>query len=166
MQLIKTISSAFILFILYSCGDLWASNYDFETTAIYTAPKTKVTATVLTKGYVPKGHDLGDESQCLIISQLIFTDKPSDKIKVTSNGIKVSAIKINDNAFSFKDSTNYTSILIDIAKRLQIRNIDSTELVELGQVILSTGAGPKGTILKGQSKGIIVDTIKCITKDR
>jgi hypothetical protein len=166
MLLTKKILPVFLLLSFYSCGDLWASNYDFETTAIYEAPKTKATAIVLTKGYVPKGADLGDENECLISARITFSDKPADVLKITSNGFKVLSAAINDTSFQFKDSTNYTFILMDAAKKLKAITADSTELAELGQIILSTGAGPKGTFLKGQTKQIIVDTVRYSTKDR
>lgn len=166
MQFIKTIVATFILLCAYSCGDFWASNYDFETTAIYIAPKTKVTAIVLTKGNVPKGADLGDKNECLIDARITFSDKPADILKIVSNGFKVLSTTINDTAFNFKDSTNYTLTLMDASRKLGIASTDSVELSELGQVILSTGAGPKGTFLKGQTKQIIVDTVRYSTKDR
>jgi hypothetical protein len=55
---------------------------------------------------------------------------------------------------------------MDASRKLGTIKADSTELAELWQVILSTGAGPKGTFLKGQTKEIIVDTVKYSTKDR
>lgn len=158
--------SVFILLSIYSCGDFWASNYDFETTATYIAPKTKVTVVVSTKGYVPKGADLGDENECLIIAKIIFDYKPTDTVKVISTGFKVVSTTIKDSSFQFSDSSNYTSILIDCAHNIGIAKVDSIELAELSQVIMSTCAGPKGTFLKGQTKDIIVDTVSYITKDR
>jgi hypothetical protein len=166
MQFTKKILSTILLFSFYSCGDFWASNYDFETTAIYVAPKTRATAIVLTKGYVPKGADLGDENECLISARITFGDKPAYVLKIKSNGFKVLATTINDTTFQFKDSTNYALILMETSRKLGMTNVDSTELAELGQAILNTGAGPKGTFLKGQTKQIIVDTVRYTTKDR
>ena len=105
---------------------MYASNYDFETTAIYVAPKSKSTAVVLTKGYVPKGADLGDENQCLINSRITFSEKPNDIIKISSNGLKVFTVLINDKQLVFKDSNSYISILLQGAKDLGIVKIDST----------------------------------------
>lgn len=167
MQFIKTTLTTFILFSACSCGfDFYASNYDFETTAIYTAPKMGATAIVLAKGYVPKGADLGDEKECLINARITFSDKPVDILKITSNGFKVLSTTINDTAFHFKDSTNYGSILMDASRKIGTTKTDSTELAELERVILATGAGPKGTFLKGQTKEIIVDTVTFSVKDR
>ena len=164
----KTIFIGLIFLISFcSCEfSMYASNYDFETTAIYVAPKSKSTAVVLTKGYVPKGADLGDENQCLINSRITFSEKPNDIIKISSNGLKVFTVLINDKQLVFKDSNSYISILLQGAKDLGIVKIDSTELEEFGRVILSTGYGPKGTILKGQSQTIFVDTVRYSTKNR
>ena len=166
MQFVKTILATFILFIAYSCGDFRASNYDFETTAIYIAPKTRATAIVLTKGYVPKGADVGDGNECLIDTRITFSDKPTEVLKILSNGFQVLSTTVNDTPFNFKDSANYTLTLLDVSRKLGITNADSVELTELAQVILSTGAGPKGTFLKGQTNQIIVDTVRYSTKDR
>lgn len=165
---IKKIFIATILSLgVCSCEfDMWANNYDFETTAIYVAPKSSATAIVLTKGYVPKGADLGDENECTIEARISFSDKPTEVIKISSNGRKVFSTLINDKSFPIKDSTDYTSAILDCSKQIGITKIDTVELEEFGRVILSTGYGPKGTVLKGQSKTIVVDTVRHITKDR
>ena len=164
----KKISIATILLLgICSCDfDIWASNYDFETTAIYVAPKSSATAIVLTKGYVPKGADLGDENECVIDTRISFSDRPTDVIKISSNGRKVFSSLINDKPFPIDDSTDYTSVLLDCSKQLGVTKIDPLELEEFSRVILSTGYGPKGTVLKGQSKTIFVDTVRYSTKDR
>jgi hypothetical protein len=63
----------------------------------------------------------------------------------------------------FKDSTNYTLVLMEASRKLGTITVDSTELAELGQAILSTDTGPKGTFLKGQTKQILVDTVRYST---
>jgi hypothetical protein len=162
----------FLLVILISLGlsacdyDMWVSDYDFETTAIYTAPKSNATATVLAKGFVPKGDDLGDWKQCLVIARITFSEKPNGKLKITSNGLAISAVEINSLNISVSDSSNYTAVLTDCAKQMGILKISDIEMKELGEAILSTGAGPKGTYLKGQTKAIVVDTVRYTTKDR
>jgi len=156
-----------LLFSICSCDiEMWASNYDFETTAIYIAPQSSATAVVLTKGYVPKGADLGDEDKCLIDARISFSDKPTDRIKISSNGRKVFSALINDKPVLIKDSTDYTSVLLDCSKQIGVIKIYPVELEEFGRVILSTGYGPKGTVLKGQSKIILVDTVRYSTKER
>ena len=167
MQFIKTFIATFLLFSFCSCDfDMWASNYDFETTAIYIAPKSNATATVLTKGYVPKGADLGDENECLITTRITFSDKPTDVIKISSNGFKVLTAYINDTSIAIRDSSNYAAILKDCSERIGLHKLVDTEIKELSEAILATGAGPKGTFLKGQTKAIIVDTVAYSTKDR
>lgn len=166
MQFKKKYLSLFCLLSIYSCGDFWASNYDFETIATYIAPNTKAKVIISTKGYVPKGADLGDENECLIIAKIIFDYKPTDTVKVISNGYRIVSTTIKDSSFQFSDSSNYTSILRDCAYKIGIPTVDSVELNELHQVVLATCAGPKGTFLKGQTKDIIVDTVSYLTKDR
>jgi hypothetical protein len=167
MQFRKLFLATLLVLGICSCDfDMWASNYDFETNAIYVAPKSRATAIVLTEGYVPKGADLGDLNECVIDARINFSDKPTDVIKITSNGRKVLSTLINNKPFLFNDSMDYTSVLIDCSKKLGVTNIDLVELEEFGKVILSTGYGPKGTVLKGQSETILVDSVRYTTKDR
>lgn len=167
MQFRQSLLLALILSSLSGCDfGMRASNYDFETTAIYTAPKSNATAIVLTKGYVPKGDDLGDWKECIVIAKVTFSEKPNNKLKITSNGVTISGIEINDKNIPVFDSSNYSETLIDCAKRIEILKVSETEMKELAEAILATGSGPKGTYLKGQTKVIVVDTVRYTTKAR
>lgn len=167
MKVKKTFLATFLVVNLYSCGlDFYASNYDFETTAIYTAPQSNASAVVLTKGYVPRGADLGDENECLVDARITFNEKPSEVIEILSNGVKVFSATISGKPVSVIDSLNYSSVLFKCSKLTGVKEIDTTELKELSAVILATGYGPKGTFLKGQTKTILVDTVRYSTKDR
>jgi hypothetical protein len=164
---VKTVLMGFLLFNFCSCGaDFYASNYDFETTAIYTAPKSGATAMVLTKGYVPNGADLGDENQCLVVARITFNQKPVNVIKISSNGRRVFFALVNEANVPISDSSNYFSVLLNCSRQSGAKEIDTAELNEFSHAILGTGYGPKGTVLKGQSKTIIVDTVRYFIKDR
>ena len=161
----------FVIFLssifLTACDfSLYASDYDFNTTATYIAPKSHLKAFVNTTGYVPKGQELGDPSLATINTTITHDKNPFNQIEITSNGEKLHSVKVNGVSSSILDSTNYVKTIINNSKQLGLKIIDETELQEFAEVILSTSSGPKGTYLKGQTKTIIVDTVFYTTTDR
>jgi len=151
----------------FSCvSDFWASNYDFTTHAVYFAPTLHAKAFVLTKGFVPKGEDLGDINAAIIQTKIVFDNKPTDTIFIATNGLKVSQAQVSGQVLLIADSTDYAATMANCARHILITKSVSTEFKELADAILSTATGPKGTYFKGQAKSIIVDTVFIRTNDR
>jgi len=161
----KTLLSLIFSLGFYSC-ELYSSNYDFETNAIYTAPKSRTTAYVLAKGFVPKGADLGEEKDAHIEAKIVFEKHSSDTVYIVSSGSNISSLIMEPNHHLPFDSSSYADAIFSAARNNSVSGIDSVEIGELADVILATGFGPKGTHLKGQTKAIIVDTVFYTTKNR
>ena len=156
----------FSILTLNSCDfDLYASNYDFYTHAEYFAPKSKLKAFIVAKGYVPKGQDLGDQDAAVIQTKIIF-DKKSDTVFINSSGRKVFNIFVNNEPQVFQDTSNYPQAIVNGLAKLEIANYSKEEIDELALAILCVGYGPKGHFLKGQTKLIQVDTVYYTVIDR
>lgn len=154
--------------IICSCNfiSLWASDYDFETTAVYNAPKSRVKALVKTTGYVCKDADLATYAN--IVAKIIFEKNITDTFQIITNRLVITSVKMNGYLKPLSDTGNYTANIFKCAEWASIKKItlDSIEIAELADVILATGLGPKGTHFKGQTNFITVDTVFHKTKFR
>jgi hypothetical protein len=80
MKAKKLLSGAGLLLLSFNACDFdIGGNYDFESTAVYVAPKTGSTAIVFIKGYVPNGADLGNENKCQINAIIKLSVDPTER---------------------------------------------------------------------------------------
>ena len=166
MKHVFNLLNFFLLVGLYSCEiDFYASNYYFETHAEYYAPQSHLKALIDANGYVPKGEDLGDQ-KAAVINTKIAIDNRSDTIFVESSGQEVFRVFINRQLQHFSDAGNYSTIIMNCLKELDINTYSKDEIDELALAILCTGYGPKGHFLEGQTKLIQVDTVFYTTRDK
>ncbi|HJW18683.1 MAG TPA: hypothetical protein VJ499_16255 [Flavisolibacter sp.] len=166
MRLLPYFLIVLILSGLMSCDlSLYASNYDFTMNAVYIEPKTGAKAFVKTQGYVSKGEDIADPETATINTKILFNNSKADTLYIAAKGLKVQSVQFGNRPLPIKDS-NLSQVLIDASKKILTQSIADSSLQEFADVIISTGAGPKGAFFKGQTKTIIVDTVYYITHVR
>jgi hypothetical protein len=161
MQISRTI--LILTTLLTACGGLYYSNYDFDLRANYRVEKTALQASVRTQGFVGRGQDIA-ENPSLIRADILVGNR--NTITINLSGSQVLRFSVNAIAMQTPDSTNLAACLFAGLRQLRKGPIDSLEIVALSDAILSTGAGPKGAIFKGQRDLVLVDTVYYSTKDR
>jgi hypothetical protein len=148
---------------LAACGGLYYSNYDFDLRAVYRVAKSDLVASVRAEGFVDEGQDVADKPST-INGTVVIAGK--DSIELRLFGDRLLLLMVNDVEKPFLDSTDLAGCLLASLRQLDIRPIDSLEVVALSDAILSTGAGPKGAIFNGQRDLVLVDTVYYTTADR
>ena len=143
------------LLLVSSCS----FNRGFRFYGEYEAEQSRYRIQLISQGYVKPGDDLAESAFALV--QFCPTEQSSGKsfrIKLTAASGKWNRIESDDLAMPSSEWNWRTSQgwLKEALSQAGYRDIDEEELKGSARVIGSSLAGPKGVILKGQIKSLIV----------
>ena len=134
-----------------------SGNYTFNDTAIYTATNSGIQAEIISQGSVKDGSDLGDGFGRV---KLYLLDQKEDTFFLKTSPENIDSITYRNLAISFSSSHMEKDKLYDYLDSMGIKNLNRNEISELQDAITLINYGHKAVFLKGQTKFIMVDTVK------
>jgi len=140
-----------ILILITSCGTT-LTGYTFETEATYQANVSNLQVDITATGKVNAGEDVGNGQ-----AQGYFTSSQfQDTIYFKSNNSQLTSLTYKLAQIKLSNPSDISGTLITLFDEIKFSSYDTSEIEELGSIILATASGPKGTYLEGQTELIKV----------
>src|SRR5258705_1233338 len=152
MQSTATITvTVFLSLFIFSCGgfELGGGEYSFSDTATFYAPKSNIKIVVFSKGYVPKGADLGDGRGLV---ELTFTNHYSDTLRLLTSPENIDTIIYKDKTIPFYCNQMDKTTLFNFLDSAGFKHLDTNEISELRDAMTFINYGHKAGFAEGQTK--------------
>lgn len=127
--------------------------HTFQSTAVYTAPKSQLELRIASSGFVLKGDDLGEGTAFV---KVYGTTKIADTLYLRTSPETIDSLRYKEASSSFTWSREDTSQFYSFLIALGYQGIDKNEVYELLEAMTVINYGPKAQFMEGQTEYIVV----------
>lgn len=150
-----------LVFVLLLAGcDTTLTGYPFQIEAVYRAPRSDFKVMINTEGRVPAGSDTSDSYKGVVSVQPYTKNSKKVTLQFNDHEETVYAIGASDTIVEQWGFRIRLDTLRKILLQAGYGDLDENELEETIRVIGGAFSGPKGVILKGQSKYLEVISVE------